>query len=480
MSPPPSIAIIGAGITGLTLATALRKTGAPVRILEQADRPGGVIATSEQDGCLLETGPSSLQLKSAAVEAFLHENGLQAHIRPANEAANKRYLVKDGRPVALPMGLLEAIRTPLYTIPQKLRVLREPFIGRPPAGREESLEAFVCRRLGRPFYTYGVSVLASGIYAGDPTRLSVQHAFPKVWNLEHRFGSLIRGTLGLRRERRRTGETPYRPRLLSFAGGLETLPRTLAAPLGEHINLSARITRIHRDRENWRVAWVDTTGEHTQTFAQIVLTIPIHHWAELPFDENTQTTLRNLPDVKYAPLSIVTLTYDRAAVGHPLDGFGMLIPLEERRKILGAIFGSTLFPENAPADRAAFNVFVGGMTRPDLAALGADAAIDLAHGDLADLLGITTPPRTAAHYPWPRAIPQYNVGYGRFLHALDQTEAQIPGLHFAGNFRGGPGLSDCMANALTLVGRLIGGRGPGVVRGTPGSRIAKERRPFGA
>lgn len=454
MTAPPSTAIIGAGITGLTLATALRKSGAPVRILEQADRPGGVIATREQDGCLVETGPSSLQLKSAAVENFLHENGLQPHIRPANEAANKRYLVKDGRPVALPMGLLDAIRTPLYTLPQKLRVLREPFIARPPAGPEESLEDFVCRRLGRAFYTYGVSVLASGIYAGDPTRLSVQHAFPKVWNLEHRFGSLIRGTLGLRRERRRSGETPYRPRLLSFAGGLETLTRTLAAPLDGHLHLSAHITRIQRDGDNWRIDWNDTTGEHAETFANLVLTIPIHHWPELPFDEEKKTTLRNLPEVKYAPLSIVTLTYDRAAVGHPLDGFGMLIPLEERRKILGAIFGSTLFPENAPPDRAAFNVFVGGMTRPNLAALDADAAIDLAHAELADLLGLSARPRSAAHHPWPRAIPQYNVGYGRFLHALDQTEAQLPGLHFAGNFRGGPGLSDCMANALTLAGKI--------------------------
>ena len=451
------VVVLGAGLTGLTLAVALQRAGRPVLVLERAGRPGGVLRSVRRDGFLAEDSANSVMLKAPEVEAFIDGLGLRDRLVEANPVATRRYLMRDGRVLPMPMSLRAAVTTPLYSPRAKLRLLREPFVGAAPGGNDESVAGFVTRRMGREFLDYGIAALVSGIFAGDPERLSVRYAFPKVWNLEANYGSLIGGAVRLMRERRRAGVTPYRSRIVSFRDGLQTLPDTMAAELGADLKLDAVVDALEPADGGWRVAWTDARGSHETTACALVPTVPTEALKALPWGDGPAAGVAGLPSPAHPAVTTLSLGFRRDQVAHSLDGFGLLAPLVEKRRILGAIFSSTLFPGRAPDGHVLFMVFMGGATRPEMAARTKAEAVGIARAELGEMFGVTGDPVFVNFRHWPRAIPQYDVGHGEFLAALEALEAHWPGLHLQGNFRGGPGVNDCIAAALALADRL--GRG---------------------
>jgi protoporphyrinogen/coproporphyrinogen III oxidase len=448
------VVVIGAGLTGLTIARALQRAGRRVRVLEQAGRAGGVIRSHRREGFLAEDSANSMLVKAQEVEDFVRDLGLGDRLVQANPVANKRYLVRNGKVLALPMSPLQGLATPVYSPGAKLRLLREPFVAAAPADADESVARFVTRRLGREFLDYGIAALVSGIFAGDPEKLSLRHAFPKVWQLEQRYGSLVGGAIRLARERRKAGAPAYKSRIMSFSDGLETLPATLAASMGDRLHFGAVTRSIVREASGWRIEWSDGRGEHTAEASALVCTVPLPHLGSLPWPAPLQEDCARLPRPVHPPVTTLNLGYRREQVAHPLDGFGLLAPLVERRAVLGVIFSSTLFPERAPDGHVLLIAFMGGATRPELAAASEVAALEIARPELAALLGVRGEPVFASHRHWPRAIPQYDVGHGDLLAGLEALEGRWPGLHFAGNFRGGPGVNDCIASGLALARRL--------------------------
>ena len=197
--------VIGGGISGLATANALTRKGKKVYLIERSPRLGGSVRTDMKDGYLCEAGPNSMLVKSESVWNYLIDDlGLKDTMVMANEISNKRFLVKNGRMVALPQSIAGGITTPLYSLPEKMRLLLEPFI-RPTQLEDESVTSFVSRRMGKAFLEYGISALVSGIYAGNPDNLSLRHAFGKVWNLEQTYGSMIGGAIKLKFDTNKSG-----------------------------------------------------------------------------------------------------------------------------------------------------------------------------------------------------------------------------------------------------------------------------------
>lgn len=456
-----TVGIIGAGLTGLTVAAALRRDGIDCVVWEQSSRPGGAIRSQHRQGFLVEEGPNSMLVKTPRVNDWLNTLDLGTQQVSASEKSNKRFIVRSGKAEAMPAGLLAAIRTPLYSARAKLRILKEPFLA-PSRETDESVGRFVRRRLGPEFLDYGISCLVSGIYAGDPESLSIRHAFPKVWNLEQNHGSLIRGAIALGRQRKKLQTPAFKSKMVSYDLGLEVLVKRLAQELKSDLRTATVLDSIRRsDDGKWRIQG-RTGGEAFQTDVDhVVITIPRHQWDQLPVGADDSSgnaslagRLRAVDALEYPPLSTLVLGFPRNAVAHALDGFGMLIPAAEKRFMLGTIFSSTLFPQRAPEGQVAMMNFVGGALQPDRAALPEAELVDRTCRDLRDLLGVQGKPSFVHHRFWPRAIPQYPVGHESFLDQLEAIESDFPGLHIQGNYRGGPGLSDCIDNALNLAGRL--------------------------
>jgi len=448
----PAIGIIGAGASGLACAHARMRDGDAVTLLERSPRPGGSIGSFAEDGFLAEHGPHSLQINAPAVEALVNEvPGLAASAAEPDPAAQKRYVVRDGRPVAVPSGPLDFLRSPLFSNRAKLRLLREPWIPRGDPETEESVGAFVRRRLGDEIERYAVNPFVGGIYSGRPDRLSVRHAFPRLAEMEREHGSLVRGGIAAKRQKRKAQRDPrspaFRKRMVAFKNGMRELPEAIASELGDRLRLNVSVESIERDGDGWRVRWREGDGGANETrFDELVLAVPAHAVLGLPLPESARDCLRPLHGVEHPPVSVLSLGVRRDAVDHPLDGFGMLVPACEQRDVLGVIFASSLFPGRAPDGHVLLGCFAGGARQPDRAEWNDERLLEAVLRDLREILGVRDTPRFVRRCHWPRAIPQYGLGHGTLLKALDAAEASHPGLRFLGNYRGGIALPACLEN----------------------------------
>src|SRR5215468_11047595 len=246
------VAIIGAGITGLTAAFYLKRKGIPVTVYESSGRVGGVIQSLRQDGYLAEFGPNTLLETSPKISQLIRDAGLESRRLDPDPKVEARYVVRYKRPISMPGSPLGFFTTSLFSLKAKLAVLREPFVPARRDGQEESIAEFVIRRLGQEFLDHAIDALVAGVYAGDPYKLSVPQAFPKLAQLEQRYGSMIKGQILGARERKKRGEVAKdRAPKFSFDQGLEVLTETLAAQLGESVRLNTRVTRAKQTPGGW-------------------------------------------------------------------------------------------------------------------------------------------------------------------------------------------------------------------------------------
>jgi oxygen-dependent protoporphyrinogen oxidase len=452
---PPTVAIVGGGITGLVCAFRLVQRGVPVTLYEASDRVGGVIRSLRQSGYLAEFGPNSILETSAKITSLIRDLGLEPRRLHSDPAAENRYLVRGGRPVCLPASPLKFFGTKLFSFGAKLRLLREPFIPRGRADVEESVAQFVLRRLGREWLDYAINPMIAGIYAGDPARLSVQHGFPRLAALEQRYGSLILGQIRGAKERRRRGEvSKQEAKKISFDEGLQVLTDVLHARLGPAVKLDSRVVRLEQTPAGWRATVSNGHGETVHDHRAVLLAAPAYQIAEIRLSTTAGINLAPLAEIYYPPVASVVLGFRRADVAHPLDGFGMLVPAVERFHILGTLFSSSLFPGRAPAGHVTLTSYVGGVRAPELALRPEAELVQLTVNDLRTMLGITGEPTFRHVVLYPKAIPQYEVGYGRFKDLMADAESRAPGLFLAGHYRDGISLGDSILSAHEVAERI--------------------------
>jgi oxygen-dependent protoporphyrinogen oxidase len=441
--------IVGGGISGASLLHWMSRDGADVLLLERGSRLGGVIGSSRNGhGALVETGPNGTQLTNPQISELIDDLGISDQVLRASDAASNRYVMRDGKLHSLPTDPRSFLRTKLFSASARLRLVREPFIRPSPADAEESIAQFVERRLGREFLDYAINPFVAGIYAGRPERLSVRHAFPKLHALEQEYKSLIRGAIGKRKERKKGKESsPAKDRaaMISFVDGMQTLPLAIQQRWGERVRTGTAVQTIERSGDGWRVV---AGGDAFETPTLIVATDAFTA-ADLLAGTDPELAIA-LRRIEYPPVATAVSMYRRDAVAHPLDGFGLLIPQLERRSILGIIFSSTIYPNRTPEGFVLLTTFIGGARQPELALRSREEIEYDVHRELQRTLGISARPHAFSLNVWPHAIPQYNIGYGEILGAIEQAEGRHRGLHLLGNYRGGVSVADCVRSASLL------------------------------
>ncbi len=454
-----SVAIIGGGITGLTAAFWLQRRGVPVTVYEATGRVGGVIQSLRRDGYLAEFGPNTILETSPKIAELIRDAGLEARKLHPDPKAEARYVVRYGRPIAMPGSPLGFFTTDLFSAKAKLAVLREPFVTPRRDGVEESIGQFVIRRFNQEFLDHAIDALVGGIYAGDPYRLSVTHAFPKLKALEDKYGSMIKGQLFGARERKKRGEIAKdRAPKFSFDEGLQVLPDALAFQLGDAIKLNTTVTRMMETNDDWTIHTGDATGESSAAHAAVIFcgTAPKLAELKIAFSKRPDVpmNLSAFSEIRYPPVASVVLGFRREDVAHPCTGFGMLIPRIAGFKSLGTLFSSSLFPNRAPAGHLTLTTYVGGERYPELASLPPDQLVDLVGEDLRVLLGVRGRPTFQHVVVYPKAIPQYNVGFGKYKDLMAQLEIQARGFFLAGHYRDGVSLSDSILSGINVGERV--------------------------
>ena len=449
------VAIVGGGITGLSAAFRLREQNIPVVLYEAGGRVGGAIQTIRENGFVSEYGPGAILETSPKITELISDLGLNPRRCDASGAAQKNYIVRGGRMISLPGSAAALAATRLFSAAGKLRIAAEPFVRTPPASEDESVADFVVRRLGREFLDYAINPFVSGVYAGDPTKLSLRHAFAKLHAVEARYGSLIVGQyLGAwERCRRKEVSRPRAPKV-SFDEGLQLLPDALLERLGDVVKLHSPVCALKKEEGSWTVTVRSGTGGEQRRHSALLLTAPAHQLAGIPLHGAGEDSLEPLGGIEHPAVARIVLGFRREDVADPLNGFGFLVPAAERMRILGTTFSSSLFANRAPAGHVLLTTFVGGSRNPELAGRDAGELMELVLQDLRRVLGVRGRPVYCHHALFPAAIPQYNVGFGKFMEWFAAMEGRHEGLFFAGSYRNGVSVGNSIIAGQEAAGSI--------------------------
>lgn len=436
--------VVGGGISGLVCAYALQKAGVEVLLVEASARPGGVINSVHRDGYLLELGPQSFSC-TAQLRSLCAEIGIAGQLLEAPPRA-PRYVLVNGKLQPVPMSPPAFFTTSLINVATKWTLVRDIFGNSVPPEGDEPVATFVRRKFSDQLLDRLVGPFVSGVYAGDPEKLSIRSAFPQLHEAEKNAGSIVRGMIRLAKNKKGPRE---KPTLNAFREGNETLVRALANKLGSAILI--RTSAVNLYTQNDGSFHVSLEGDRADSVSAkcVILSAPTDATGKLlaqlePSFEPLLTT------VEYAAVAVVSLGYAKKDVDHSLEGFGFLVPRSAGLRILGTVWNSSLFPGRAPEGHALFTTFVGGATDPAAANLGPEELANLVHREIAPLLSIKNAPTFCNVTIWPRALPQYNLGHGDRLAAITKKLNGFPGIFLAGNYLRGPAIGACVEQALAV------------------------------
>jgi oxygen-dependent protoporphyrinogen oxidase len=462
------VTIIGGGITGLASAYHLQKLGRergiPVSytLLEGDRRLGGKIVTElvEDGRFVVEGGPDSFVVDKPWGLQLCRELGLEDQIIPSNEIDRKVYLLHRGRLQCMPSGFRLTIpteigpflATPLISLPGKLRMAMDYFIPPRRESGDESLGSFIRRRLGQEALERIAGPLMSGIFVSDPEKMSVEGTFPTFLEMERRHGSLIRAARAAKKLRKRTGAAP--PAMFnSLKKGLGAIVDALRGRLEGDVRCGCEARRVRR--EGGRLA-VDLNGAGRIETDRVIVAAPSFSAAAL-LRETHPALAAGLDRFRYVSTTTVSLAFLREDIPAtvPLDGYGVLLPPREKRRLMACTWSSIKFRHRAPADTLLLRVFVGGWNNEPLAELPDDGLMELVRTELASVFGIAASPLFHRVFRWPKANPQYDVGHLDAVGRLEQIAAEVPGLLLAGSAYRGIGLPDCIKSAIGAVEKAL-------------------------
>lgn len=430
--------IIGSGISGLTSAFWLKKRGYKVCVLEKEKTLGGSIDTLKKDGFLMELGPNTVLDNSPYLREIVRELKIEDDLIYAKKINKKRYILKDGKLIPLPSNPFNFLTSPIFSLKAKLKILKEPFIGR--AEKEETISEFTRRRLGEEMLKFAVGPFVSGVYAGDPEKLSVQFATRKIYALERDYGSLIKGAIA-----KRKGPSPSKG-LFSFKKGLIEIIESMANYV-ENVFIETEAEEIIPQNDKYKVIAKKANEKIEYETRGVILTgDAISQWKILKkLDESCPFN-----EIKYAGVVILGLALKREEVQHPLDGFGFLVPQIYNKPLLGCLFSSSLFDERAPEGYVLLTCFLGGALHPEVLEWAPVDLIDYTLNELKPILNIKSYAKYYFIKGWEMAIPQYNIGHKKFIDWAEEFQRKFKNIYISGNLLYGISVADCITNSTEL------------------------------
>ena len=449
------ILIIGGGISGLTVLHYLKRKHAKrkdidIKLLERESFPGGTIRTVHEDGFAFECGPNGFLSSKPSTLELTSELGLNGSLVEADPAAKKRFISLSNTLHEIPMGPNNFLFFKPFSLEDKLRVLGEIGIARG-NNPNETVYEFGTRRLGRNFAELFLDPMVSGVFGGDCKALHLKSAFPRVYEIEQTYGSLLKGSIALAlKKKKRQIQVEPKGTLMSFQKGMGELIETLQAKYSDSIRLGDDVESLKKVNSRFMVQ--AKSGEHSAE--EVFLCTPAYAAAGILFYFNKLLT-EELRKIYYAPMAVVGLVYRKSAFPKVPAGFGYLIPSRENRAALGALFSSNIFKGRAREEYVLLQVMIGGARHPEAASKAKEEFLEIAKEEIKSILAPRSEPEKVFFAFWPKAIPQYNRGYPEVAGKINKELEVIRGLHLTANYFGGVSVNDCVLSARLAAEKSI-------------------------
>lgn len=442
------VVIIGAGLTGLSTAFFLKKKGFEVLVLEKRSRTGGAIHTHTENGFVYEEGPNTGVIGNPETAELFEMLGIDAEI--ANEKANNRLILKNGKWHSLPSDPIRFLLTPLFSLKDKIGIAFEPF-HKKGSNPDESVASLASRRIGQSFVDYAVNPFISGIYAGDPEKLITRYALPKLYNLEQKYGSFIGGTFKKSREPKTERDKKATRKVFSTQGGLHHLISKLEESIGkENIMCDTQNTKIFKQGKDFKLVFDKNGTANEIVTSNLISTIGAHDLSDVLTFVNSDD-MASITNINYAKMVEVAVGVKKQAIDEKYLSFGGLIPQKENKNLLGVLFPSFCFDNRSPKDYATLAIYLGGVRHPEFIDLADEAIEKLVKNELETLFKIKDQDYCFMKiFRHPFAIPQYELSSGERFMTIKKVEAENKGLIIAGNLRDGIGMSDRIKQAYDI------------------------------
>ena len=435
-----------------------------VILLEAADRLGGVLETTRRDEFLIEGAADNFLTTPPQAVELCRQLGMEDQLIGTDPTRRSALVVKGGRLYPIPAGFLimaasqiwPIVTTPILSLRGKLRLAMECFVSRSRSEADESLAAFVKRRMGREVFDRLVQPLIGGIYTGDPELLSINATMPRFRQMERDHGSLTRAMFKQRPKSGAARESGARyGQFAAPQGGMASILQALAQQLPEEsVRLGSPVEKLSpADGQRWQIQ-IGGDNPLMLEVDGVVVAVPAYRAANLfsPWQGEVAEQLRG---IEYASCAVVSLAYRREQIGHALDGFGFVVPLRENRMILSCSFSSLKYAGRAPEGSVLMRVFIGGACQPGLLKFSDDELTTLAERELEDLLQVQGPPIISQMRRYDRAMPQYYVGHQDRISAVESALDQYPTIALAGSAFNGVGIPSCIQTGHAAADKIL-------------------------
>ncbi len=447
------IAIIGGGISGLSALHFIKHrygSHCEVTLFEKETRIGGTIGTDRKDGFISDWGPNGFLDKVPLTLEMISELGIDDLLEPANPKAENRYIYKNSKLHAISPSPIKFLKSSLLSIKGRGRLIVEPFIKQKKDDKDESIFEFAKRRIGKEAAETLIVPMVSGIFGGDARKLSLKACFPIMVEMEHEHGSLIKAMIAKKKQGSKGGPAGPQGRLTSFKNGLYTVIESFENQYRDNITTGMEITGINYDNSKFEISF-----KYNQpiNFDAVICAAPAFAASKIVTDlDNSLAQL--LSSIPYSSISVACLGYRQKDISHNLNGFGFLVPRNQGKRILGAIWTSSIFESRSPNGMAQLRVMLGGATDPDAISMDDDKMINLIHDEISPMLGINNRPEYINLFKWQKGIPQFVLGHPEKIRHLTEFQEKYPGLFFTGNAYDGIGLNDCIVRSDKIVKEL--------------------------
>jgi len=450
------IAILGGGITGLSAAYQLKKSGIDFILLEQEDNVGGKIKTIQKEGYTCELGPNTVLINNLEIKTLLEELGLYNQIiSPDVKAVKNRYVLKNGHIEPIPTSLPSAISSDLIHLSTVFNVLKERFKKAQKPNNDESLASFIKRRFGNQIYEDLLTPFVTGIYAGDPERMSINYVLNILKEAEEKHGSVLKGMIKIMKEKKAKSAQWNLPKqkIFTFKNGLQTLINSLKTEVESQLQLSAQVLQIVKKEQQYIVKYSQNNETHTITVDGIISTLPSHVLAKVHAD-SAPSLSEQLNKINNVPALVVHLGYKKEQLSMQNPAFGILSRAKENVPFLGVLFNSRFFPHTSTKENELLTVICGGYRYPEILQKEDEQIINELTHSLKSLLQIDGEPNFVHIKRWDKGIPQYELGYSIIEEEIKEFEINNTNFKVGGNFYNGISVSDCVKNGINLANQF--------------------------
>ena len=431
--------ILGAGISGLTLAHYLNKKNLDFLVVESKPRVGGNIISFEKSGFVCENGPNTVLLNKKSVVELIDEIGLKDKIIFPNDYNNKRFLLRKGKLVPIPQNFIEFIKTNLLSLTSKLRLIIEIFI--PKHSRNVSVKNFFKKRFGNNFEEIFVEPFLTGIYAGETNKMSTKHVLNKIWNMEQKSGSIIVDTLKRKKKLNKS-------RSFNFKNGLIDFVLAINKNISNKVILKSEVTSVKKIKKGYEIIINNNIIYHCKN---LISTLPAYGLANIIFDKKIS---KNLKKINYCPIMVLHLGIEKYKIKENIDGFGVLTKKKDNQSFLGILFNSRIFPHVAPQENDLLTVIIGGARQPQLIDQDVNKLKKTIINEIRKIISYDGKIIMENIFLWKNGIPQYDLDHDVLIKNISDFHKKNKNFYILGNYIKGISVSDCIQNAFELSKKL--------------------------